>query len=133
MAFKKGSSGNPKGRKAGLPDRRTALRQLIEPLIPSLIEVVHDMALAGDVAACRLLLDKCCANLKPEMQAEPIAVNMAGTATEQCQSILDAIAAGSLAADTGSQLIRAIADTVKVYDSTELLKRLDELESGVKK
>lgn len=133
MAFKKGSSGNPKGRKAGIPDRRTSLRLLIEPLIPSLIEVVHDLAIAGDVSACRLLMDKCCPNVKPETIAEPIAVNMAGTATEQCQSILEAIAAGFIAPDTGSGLIRAIADTVKVYDSTELLKRLDELESGVKK
>jgi hypothetical protein len=128
--FKAGVAANPKGRPKGIPDKRTALRTLIEPLAPALIEVAYDMAVAGDVSALRLLLDKICPNVKPEMVAVPIAVNMAGTASEQCQSILIAIAAGNIAADTGSQLIRAIADTVKVSEVTDLFERLEKLENG---
>jgi hypothetical protein len=132
MAFQKGKSGNPKGRKKGTPDRRTSLRSLIEPSAPKLIAACIELGLSGDVSACRLLLDKVVPNVKPEMIPAPLNINLKGTATEQAQSILDAIAAGLIATDTGTALIRAIADAGTIKNNTEMFDRLLALE-GMRK
>lgn len=58
MAFKKGKSGNPKGRPAGTGDKRRELRALLEPHASALIEKAVQMALGGDTTALRLCLDR---------------------------------------------------------------------------
>lgn len=58
MAFKKGQSGNPQGRPAGTGDKRRELRALLEPHAPALIEKAVELALAGDITALRLCLDR---------------------------------------------------------------------------
>lgn len=65
MSFKKGQSGNPKGRPAGTKDKRRELRALLEPHAPALIEKAVQMALKGDTTALRLCLDR----LLPPMRA----------------------------------------------------------------
>ena len=128
--FVKGKSGNPSGRKKNTPESATLLRAMIVPHAPQLLQTVINSALSGDMVAANMLLQRVLPVLKPQTEPQSFAINMQGTASEQCQSILEAIAAGSIDPDTGSGLIRAISDTVKVYDSTILLERLDALEKG---
>lgn len=131
--FKTGVAANPKGRPKGVPDKRSALKKLIEPLAPDLINIVYDLAKKGDLGACRLLLDKCLANQKPESEPQRIPIKMDGTPAEQSQRILEAIAAGTIAADVGSQLIRAVSDAINIQAQTEMLDRLTALEEGTSK
>jgi hypothetical protein len=56
--FKKGQSGNPKGRPKGATDRRGALRELLEPHAPELVEKAVELALEGDATALRMCLDR---------------------------------------------------------------------------
>jgi len=128
MGFKKGQSGNPASRAKGIPDKRVQLRALIMPLAPDLITACFDQAISGDAQCYRILLDKVLPNLKPETEAQPLAINMAGTASEQSQAILEAIAAGTVAPDTGAALIGAIASVVKIQEVDDLSKRLLALE-----
>lgn len=58
MTFKAGQSGNPKGRPKGSKDKRTELRELLEPHAPELIQKAVDMALGGDVSALKMCLDR---------------------------------------------------------------------------
>lgn len=58
MAFVKGKSGNPAGRPKGASDRRTELRELLEPHAGALIKKAVEMALAGDTTAMKLCLER---------------------------------------------------------------------------
>ena len=58
MSFKKGQSGNPSGRPKGVKDKRTELRELLEPHAEALVKKAVDLALMGDTSALRLCLER---------------------------------------------------------------------------
>ena len=58
MSFQKGQSGNPSGRPKGTKDKRTELRELLQPHAPALIEKAVEMALEGDTTALKMCLDR---------------------------------------------------------------------------
>ena len=61
----KGQSGNPGGRKPGT-GKVTKLRQSLGRGLPAIINKLKAQALAGDVQAARLLLERVIAPLRPE-------------------------------------------------------------------
>ena len=58
MTWKAGQSGNPKGRPKGSRDRYVVYREGIEHRIDGIIQKVAQLAEEGDLAACRLLLER---------------------------------------------------------------------------
>ena len=54
----KGQSGNPSGRPVGSKNKCTQFRELLENDLPSLVSVLRDKALEGDMNAMRLLLER---------------------------------------------------------------------------
>ncbi|MFK7912114.1 MAG: DUF5681 domain-containing protein [Akkermansiaceae bacterium] len=56
--FKPGQSGNPNGRPKGTRNRYTRYRKQIEAHVPDIIEKLVKMAMDGDIAAARVLLDR---------------------------------------------------------------------------
>ena len=69
MPFHPGKSGNPRGRSAGIVDRRMALRRQLEDAAPDLLARAIEMARQGDPHMMRLLLSR----LLPAPRAEVIA------------------------------------------------------------
>ncbi|CAJ0691643.1 hypothetical protein KXR69_16090 [Ralstonia holmesii] len=51
MAFQKGQSGNPAGKPKGAKDKRTALRELLQPHAEQLVQKAVKLALDGDTTA----------------------------------------------------------------------------------
>lgn len=100
--YVKGKSGNPAGRPAGTPDRRSQLRAFIQVEAPELVATAVKLAKAGDPQALAMLLARCVAPLRPA--SVPISFEMAPDASlaDQPRSILVAIAPTARAA--GAQL-----------------------------
>ena len=59
MPYAPGESGNPAGRPRGARGRAAVLRESIDAEIPEIIQSLIRQAKDGDVAACRLLLERC--------------------------------------------------------------------------
>jgi hypothetical protein len=65
MAWKKGESGNPRGRPTGTGEV-ASLRAALAKHLPEVIAAVVEAAKKGDTAAARLILDRTGPALRPE-------------------------------------------------------------------
>ena len=123
--FEKGTSGNPAGRpKDKTP--ATILRKSIVDDMPEIINTLVKLAKSGDVAAAKVLLDRCVPVLKS--QAMPINLPVNGTLAEQGGEIIKATMSGQIPPDIGSQLIIALSNQGKLIELQELTERLQRIE-----
>ncbi len=125
IKFKKGVSGNPKGRPKNKTPA-TLLRKSIIDDMPEIILTLIKQAKDGDTAAAKILLDRCCPALKPQAMTINIPVN--GTLTEQGNEIIRATLSGLIPPDIGAQLITALAAQSKIIEVDELTQRIEALE-----
>jgi len=66
VQFTKGVSGNPAGRPRGIKDKRHRYAESIESMIPEVLESVFQKAVAGDMTAAKMLLDRSLPTKRPE-------------------------------------------------------------------
>ena len=124
--WKTGESGNPAGRKPGTGEV-ARLRAAISKELPAIIKNLTVAALAGDVGAARLLLERTIAPLKASELPVPLALPD-GTLTEQGRAVLIAVAAGDLAPGQGAALLSSLGTLAKLTEADELARRIDALE-----
>ena len=122
-----GTSGNPAGRARGTGEV-AGLRAAIADRLPELLEKLTEQALAGDVGAARLLLERAIAPLKAAEQTQPLALPE-GTLTEQGRAVLLSVAGGVLAPSQGAALLGAIGQLARVIETDNLAARVAALES----
>lgn len=127
-AWPKGVSGNPAGRKPG-SGQVARLRAAIADHVPTIIERLTEAALAGDVGAARLLLERAVPALRAVEEPAPLALPN-GSFTEQGRAILHAVAGGTLAPGQGSSLLTAIGTLARLVELDELEQRVRRLEGG---
>ena len=127
-AWKPGQSGNPKGRPPGTGEV-AKMRAAITGNVPAILESLTTAALAGDVQAARLLLERTVAPLKSMEPAQAMALP-GDTLTEQGRAVLAQIAAGTLAPSQGAQLLGALSALARVVEIDELVSRVDALEKA---
>ncbi|MFC6327894.1 DUF5681 domain-containing protein [Alloalcanivorax gelatiniphagus] len=123
--FKPGKSGNPKGKPKGAQSRFTKMREELKTDLPDLLESTKQAALAGDMTAMRLLLERTLPPLKAT--AAPLVIEgleQAATLTDKAALILAAIARGDMPPDVGASLVDALGRLAK-------LKELDDLEARI--
>lgn len=127
MTFRKGKSGNPDGKPKGARDKRTALRELLQPHAADLVQKAVTLALAGDTTALRICIDRCIPAVKAK--DTPISISgLTGSLAEQGQAVLAAMAAGEITPDEASTVMQAIAAQVRIVEADELEKRIAALE-----
>ncbi|MDZ5457885.1 DUF5681 domain-containing protein [Azohydromonas lata] len=129
--WKPGQSGNPAGRKPGTGEV-ARLRAAIAEQVPTILETLTTAALAGDVAAARLLLERVLPPVKATEQAAPVALPDGGTLTEQGRAVMQAVAHGELAASQGAALLGALGQLAKLTETDELARRIEALETRSK-
>jgi hypothetical protein len=124
--WKPGQSGNPSGRTTG-SGAVGKLRAAISGQVPDILAAMTEKALAGDVQAARLLLERVIPPMKPEEQAQPLALPE-GSLTDQGRAVLDAVSAGELAPSQGAALLGAIGTLARVAEIDDLARRIEALE-----
>jgi hypothetical protein len=126
----KGTSNNPAGRPAGVGPVAKLRRELLsDEKIGPLVAKVYEMAMAGDLVAARLILDRVLPALKAQAANIQVAIPT-GTLTEKALALLEAAAGGSLPPDVAAEMITALSRIVTIEQATELKARLDALEMG---
>ena len=125
-AWRPGTSGNPAGRKPGAGEV-AKVRAAMATHVPALVAVLLERALAGDIGAARLLLERTIAPLKASEEPAPLALPD-GTLTEQGRAVLVAVAAGDLAPGQGAALLASLGTLAKLTEADELERRIAALE-----
>lgn len=125
--YTKGQSGNPAGKPRGAKDKRTELRQLLQPHAGALINTVVAKALAGDMAAMRLCLDRIVPALKPT--SEPVSLTMpaTGTLSDQAAAVFSAVVAGEITTEEAAALAGVLASTARTQESDKKINQFEEL------
>lgn len=127
MAFKKGQSGNIAGRPAGKTPG-AQIRKAIEEHKDDILAAVIDAAINGDMAACKMLLDRITPTLKPIMANVAITLPNETSLSVQGSAVMKSTLSGDVPPDIGSQLIMALAHQAKLVEIDDLLKRIEALE-----
>ena len=128
--FQKGQSGNPDGRPKGIRNATTlALETLLDGQAEALTPKAVELALAGDMAALRLCLDRI---LSPRRD-RPVAfalppIDSARNAAATVSAVLAAVAAGEITPADAGEISKLIEVYVKAFETAELAERIERLE-----
>jgi len=120
----KASPGRPPGRGAV-----AEMREALAADLGGIIDTVKARALAGDMQAARIILDRLVPSLRPVEMPAVLTLPAGATLAGQAQAVIDAAAAGELAPSQAAQIVTALGGVAKIIEATELLKRIEALES----
>ena len=130
--FRKGQSGNPAGRRKGVPNKVS--RRVIERISErgdELLDVVLAKALDGDLLALKLCLERLCPPQKelplPAIKLPEIAG--AEDLPKATEALMQAAASGSMtpsALAAMTAVVRAHVEAVQTADLAERIRRLEE-------
>ena len=121
--FKPGQSGNPDGRPKGSKDKRTALRELLQPHAEELVTKVVELAKGGDTIALRLCLER----LIPAYRASDCLITLVdieGTLTEKGEKIISAMGNGEVTPSDASTERESTFNKVSLLMKRDLDQRL---------
>ena len=129
--FVKGQSGNPAGKPKGTRHAATlAAESLLDGESEALTRQVIDMALAGDIVALRICLDR----ILPPRRERPIRFNMPplktiADALAAMPLIAEGVARGELSASEVGTLLGLVDSFIKGLSQVEFDTRLSALEN----
>ena len=121
--FKKGRSGNPRGRPKGIVDRRSRYLALVEQNLPDVIHQVVSAALGGDMTACKMLLDKILPNVRPQTSPLRLPLNC-DTDVDRAGAITAGLINGAITPEQASMAISVIVNNSQIREQAELEERL---------
>jgi propanediol dehydratase small subunit len=126
VQFTKGASGNPAGRPKGIKDKRHRFNEAIESMIPQVLDSVFQKAIAGDMTAAKMLLDRTLPNKRPEQ--ERVEISHTGSIPSDAQNVLRSVLDGDVSPDVGASLLSAMTSVLKAIEVEDLAKRIEALE-----
>jgi hypothetical protein len=132
--FRPGQSGNPNGRPKGSRNATTlALESLLDGQAKALTQKAIDLALAGDLIALRICLDR----ILPVRKNRPVefgmpAITTIGDAPNAMAAITRAVAEGEITATDAADVSRLVETYVRAIEASDLDTRLKALEEAMK-
>ena len=133
--FAKGHSGNPKGAPTGSRHKATlAAEKLLDGEAEALTRKAVEMALAGDLQALRLCIER----ILPPRRERPAAVslqpvNKASDLVAASNDLIRQVAAGVLTPGEAAAIGQLVASAAKAVEVVDLDTRLAALEAKVEK
>jgi hypothetical protein len=135
MPFEKGQSGNPSGRPPGARNKATIIAEtLLQGEVEALTRVAIERAMAGDMAALRLCLDRAappCKRRTIAFELPPLVT--AADAAAALAAITAAVAAGELTPSEAGELCKLVAAFRLTLEATVFEQRLAELRRDIDK
>ncbi len=128
--WKRGQSGNPKGKPAGTRNKATlAVLALMESGAEEVTKAVVAQAKAGDLAAARMVLDR----LAPPARERPVNLALPDTGTAEGinaaqQAILQSVAVGDLLPGEATALAGIVESRRRALETLVLEMRIAALE-----
>ncbi len=106
-----------------------ALETLLDGQATALTQKAIDLALAGDMAALRICLDR----ILPPRKDRPVAfdfpaITTAAEAATTMSAILAAVAGGEITPAEASEIAKLVDSYVRAVEATELAARIERLE-----
>lgn len=130
MAFQKGVSGNPAGRKPKT-DTEKALRERIRSAAPAVIDALVAEAKGGDVQAGKSLLAFILPAWRPVDR--PISIDLGDGIASALAALKAALADGTLTPGAASAIASVIGTEARVQETAELEQRLTAVETQLAK
>ena len=131
--WSKGTSGNPAGRPAGSRNKATqALQQMLEGEAEQITRKAIDLALAGDLTAIRLCMER----LLPPRKDRPVQLDLppietVGQISLAMAAVSRAISEGEITPGEGETVVNILALQKDVMATAELERRLETLEQRI--
>jgi hypothetical protein len=128
--FAKGQSGNPAGKPRGSRNATTlALESLLDGQAQALTQKAIELALAGDLTALRICLDR----ILPPRKDRPVTFNFPvitsiSEAANTMSAVLTAVAAGEITPAEAAEISKLVDTYVKAVEATDLSERIEKLE-----
>lgn len=111
--FLKGVSGNPAGRPKS---ENAVLRQKLAEQADDVMSVVVNAALAGDMQAAKLVLDRVCPPLKPQTAPVHVELPEAGSTESIGQTLIQAVSGGRLPADVALTMAQSLTALARIEE-----------------
>ena len=133
--FKPGQSGNPAGKPKGTRNATTlALEVLLDGQASALTQKAINLALAGDMAALRLCLDR----ILPPRKDSPVAFDLPemktlNDAVPAMGALVKAVGQGDLTPTEAGELTKMVQAFAKIIETAELEERVRKLEEAIDK
>jgi hypothetical protein len=130
--FRKGQSGNPRGRPAGARNAATVIaEQLLDGEAETLIRKTIQKAKQGNVPALRMCLDR----ILPPRRERPVPFTLpelgsAADASKAMAAITVAVASGELTPAEAGELSKLVESYLKTIEATDIERRLRALEAS---
>lgn len=131
MAFKKGESGNPKGKPKGARHKTTELAYaMMEGGLEAVLQQVVERAKSGDMLACRMIIDKIIPTKKDRTIAIdlPLISTLDGVGHAQSK-ILQAVVDGDITPNEGERISSIVEARRRAIETVELEARISNLET----